>query len=213
MTNQVIPGEPLHTEISYYQSGGRPTARYVSGSTVYEESLENGRWVDLYWSAAGQVQRENLTAKLPGLNPSRYPLEGFQLEMDGQLLHNRWEYVGSSRRPGLRVGTAEAVVELRHAVRPVNLKIITRVDGSPVLARYLEITNTGKSPAALSRVASWSGRLWSNPERPIDSAKMTLNPSFPKGKPQFRVGFFAGEKWGEEGDFTDSARPATCRCW
>lgn len=153
MTDQVIHGEPLHTEITYYQAGGRPTARYVPGSTGYEESLENGRWVDLYWSAAGQVQRENLTAKLPGLNPSGYPLEGFQLEMDGQLLHNRWEYVCASRRPGLRAGTAAAVVKLRHAVRPVNLNIVTRVDGSPVLARYLEITNTGTAPAALSRVA------------------------------------------------------------
>ncbi|MEI7767476.1 MAG: alpha-galactosidase [Phycisphaerae bacterium] len=202
MLNQEIPSKPHHTEISFYQSGGRPTARYVSGSTVYEESLENGRWVDLYWSAGGQVQRENLTAKLPGLNPSRYPLEGFQLEMDGQLLHNRWEHVGSSRRPGLRAGTEEAVVELRHTVRPVNLKIVTRVDGSPVLVRYLEITNTGIAPAALSRVASWSGRLWSNADRPIDSQKMSINPSFPKGKPQFRVGFLAGDRWGEEGDFT-----------
>ncbi len=202
MTLPADPVAPRNTELSFYQSGGRPAARYVSGSTVYEEVFENGRWVDLYWSAAGQVQRENLIVKLPGLNPSRYPLEGFQLEMDGQLLHNRWEHVGSSRRPGLRAGTEEAVVELRHAVRPVNLKIVTRVDGSPVLVRYLEITNTGTAPAALSRVASWSGRLWSNADRPIDSLKMSINPSFPKGKPQYRVGFLAGDRWGEEGDFT-----------
>jgi hypothetical protein len=185
---------PRNTEQSFNKSGERPAARYVSGTTVCEESLDNGRWLDLYWSAAGQVQRENVTAKLSGLNPSRYPLEGFQLEMDGQLLHNRWEYVGANRHPGLRAGTSEAVIELRHAVRPVNLKIVTRVDGSPVLARRLEIANTGKSPAALSRVASWSGRMWSNAERPIDSAKMTLNPSFPKGKPRFR-GWWRLARW------------------
>lgn len=192
----------MNTELSFYTSGDRPAARYVSGSTVYEEALEAGRWTGLYWSASGQVQRENMTPKLPGLSPIRYPQEGFQLEMDGQLLHNKWELVDTSRRPGVRSGTLEAVVGLRHAVRPVSLKIVTRVDGSPVLVRYLEITNTGKAPAALSRVASWAGRLWSNADLPWASTRVVLNPSFQKGQPQFRVGFLAGEKWGEEGDFT-----------
>lgn len=201
-----------NSEISFYQSRGRPAVRYVSDSTVYEEALENGRWTDLYWSAAGQVQRENLTERLPGLDPSRYPLEGFHLEIDGQSLHGDWQWVGTGQRPGPRAGTSEAVVELRHAVRPVTVKIVTRLDGSPVLARYLEITNTGSAPAALSRVAPWSGRLWSNIERPIsmraggaisrESAKMRINPSFPADAAQFRVGFMAGEEWGEEGDFS-----------
>ena len=55
--------------LSFFTSGGRPSARYVSGSTVYEEALDGGQWLNLYWSAGGQVQRENLTVKLPGLNP------------------------------------------------------------------------------------------------------------------------------------------------
>ena len=55
----------------------------------------------------------------------------------------------TSRRPGKRPGTTEAVVELKHQVRPVTVKVVTRLDGSPVLARYLEITNTGRKPAAL----------------------------------------------------------------
>ena len=59
-----------HIEISFPTSGGREAARYVSGDAVYAEALEHGRWIGLYWSASGQVQRENTTAGLPGLEPS-----------------------------------------------------------------------------------------------------------------------------------------------
>ena len=104
-------------EISFHTSGGRPAVRYVSGDAVYAEALEHGRWIGLYWSASGQVQRENTTAGLPGLDSLHTPLQAFELEIDGQALHNRWEWVGALQRPGERPGTREAIVELRHTLR------------------------------------------------------------------------------------------------
>jgi hypothetical protein len=106
-------------EILFHTSGGRQAARYVSGDAVYAEALEHGRWISLYWSASGQVQRENTTAGLPGLDSLHTPLQAFELEIDGQTLHNRWEWTGASQRPGERPGTSEAVVDLRHQLRPV----------------------------------------------------------------------------------------------
>ena len=53
------------------------------------------------------------------------------------------------QRPGAQPGTVEAVVELRHEVRPVTVGVVTRLDGTPILTRWLEITNTGQAPAAL----------------------------------------------------------------
>ncbi|MDQ3700826.1 MAG: alpha-galactosidase, partial [Chloroflexota bacterium] len=50
---------------------------------------------------------------------------------------------------------------LRHAVRPVHVRVCTVLDGTPVLTRWLEITNDGASPAALSAAAPWSGCLQS----------------------------------------------------
>lgn len=78
-------------QISFPKSGQRPAARYVSAETVYEEALEHGRLIGLYWSAAGQVQRENTSAGLPGLDSLHRSLQTFELEMDGQTLHNRWD--------------------------------------------------------------------------------------------------------------------------
>ena len=42
-----------NTEVSSYESAKRPTVRLVSNTTVYEEALEHGRLIGLYWSAAG----------------------------------------------------------------------------------------------------------------------------------------------------------------
>ncbi len=189
-----------NTEITPYTSAGRPTMRHVSATTVIEEVLEQGRWIGAYRSAAGQVQRENVVAGMPNLDSLALPLHAFELEIDGQSLHNRWEWGGAAQRAGAREGVIESVVELRHAVRPVTVRVVTRLDGTPALARWLEIVNTGTAPAALGHIAPWSGVLWSTPARPLGSStRLTTNPS--ATEPAFRVGAFAGEAWGEEGDF------------
>ncbi len=186
--------------ITTYTTGDRPTVRCVSGTTVLEEALERGRWIGLYWSAAGQVQRENTVATLPGLDALRLPLHTFALEIDGQALQNRWVWGAGGEHPGPRAGTVEAVAELRHALRPVTVRVVTRLDGTPILTRYLEITNTGDAPAALAAVAPWNGLLWSTPSHPVGgNPRITTNPSA-AGAP-YRVGYLAGEAWGEEGDF------------
>jgi hypothetical protein len=50
---------PANTNITFWQSGNRPAARYVSANSVYEEALEHGRLVGLYWSASGRQGIKN----------------------------------------------------------------------------------------------------------------------------------------------------------
>ncbi len=194
-----------NTEIAFHKSGTREAARYVSDSTVHEEALEHGRWIGLYWSASGQVQRENIVAGLPGISTLEFPLHAFELEIDGQDLRNHWELVSSSERPGSRPGTREAVVELRHTVRAITVKVATRLDGSPFFARHLEITNTGQAPAALSRVSPWSGLLWTWGkhghwgELPQDTRE------------PFALGYFDSLSQGSEGNFRWESLPAGSR--
>jgi alpha-galactosidase len=194
-----VASQAANTELSFQKSGERPAARYVSASTVFAEALEHGRWVGLYWSASGQVQRENTTTGLPGLDSLALPLHTFELEIDGQSLHNRWEWVGASQRAGPRNGTVEAVVELSHEVRPITVRLVTRLDGTPFLARYLEITNTGKAPAALNHVAPWSGLLWNSGVKGSWGEHLAVNPS--TARTAYRIGYLAGDRWGEEGNF------------
>ncbi|MFH1708322.1 MAG: alpha-galactosidase [Planctomycetota bacterium] len=194
-------GKPTGTEIAFKKEG-RPGARYVSATTVYEEALERTRWLGAYWSATGQVQRENVAAGLPGADPSELPLQAFDLEIDGQALINRWEFAGASERPGVRPGTREAVVELRHQLRPVTVKVVTRLDGTPVLVRYLEITNMGKAPAALARVSPLSGMLWRGSARG-HWCELPAEVDRP-----FTLGYFDGIHQGTEGNFRLEDLPA-----
>ena len=83
----------MNTEISFQKSGPRDTARYVSATTVCEEALQDSRWIGLYWSASGQVQRENVVTGLPGLKPLEFPLHAFapsKIRAD-QERHGQWQ--------------------------------------------------------------------------------------------------------------------------
>lgn len=181
--------------ISFGKSGERPKATFTTGTTVYEEALDNGQLIGLYWSAGGYVQRENVTAEMP--EKKNYLNNSFELEIDGQSLQTGWKWTRAYQRKGERPNTVEGVVELTHEYRPVILKIVTRLDGSPILARYLEITNTGKAPASLSKVCSLSGLLWNfNPEsEDVQSV------------PTYSLGYFGGIQWGQEGRFAWETLP------
>lgn len=194
---------PANTSIQFGSSSPRPFGRYVSDMAVLEEALDHGRLIRAYWSASGQVHRENIAAHEPRLDSLRRPLHVFELEIDGQSLHNRWDWGQTSQRPGERPGTTEAVLTLKHQLRPVTVNVVTRLDGTPIMARYLEITNTGAVPAALSHVAPWSGVLWdTKPTQFTPESTIAPNPSFDEHKQgKFTLGYFAAENLGDEGDF------------
>ena len=181
--------------ITFQKSGTRETARYVSSTSVCEEALHDTRWIGLYWSASGQVQRENVTVGLPGRSPLEFALHAFELEIDGQDLRDQWEFVASSERAGEYPGTRESIVELRHLLRPVSIRIVTRLDGTPFLVRYLEITNSGETVAALGRVSPWSGSLW-NWNGKTHHGEIPIHVSKP-----FALGFFDSLAQGSEGNF------------
>lgn len=188
-------GKPEGIQFAFYKSAMRDVARHVSGTTVREEALQDGRFIGLYWSATGQVHRENIADGLPGLDPLAYPLNTFELEIDGQSLHSQWTWTGASERKGKRPGTVETALELRHNIRPVTVKVVTRLDGTSIHARWLEITNTGKKPAALSHVSPCCGILW--------NTDAIWNPSGLSGKcaSKFSLGYLTGDDWGQEGSF------------
>jgi alpha-galactosidase len=117
--------------------------------------------------------------------------QAFGLEMDGQSLIWDWEWQGLEEvaEEGLR----HVVIGLRHAVRPVSVKVHTKLDGTAILTRWLEVTNTGAQPAALSAVASWSGVL-----QKTNRWRSHLGDG---GGALYSIGYFANSHWGNEGDF------------
>ncbi len=133
--------------------------RYISGKTVYVESLRQGRWVDRYWSADGRVDPSKFWT---GDNAFEIRVKNRPTPptVPGTSLSMGWQWVSSSETPGSRPGTRDSVVELYSLIYPIDIKVHTLLDGTPVLTRWLEITNKSSGPLALTALSPWCGRLW-----------------------------------------------------
>ncbi len=165
-----------------------PTISYRSGWVVYEESLTKGQFVGRGWNGAGFVSFYD-----GRINPGEYPMpEAFSLEIDGQLLASDWQWIGLEKTAS-SPGSLKAVITLRHKVRPVTVKVHTKLDGTAILTRWLEISNTGKQPAALAVACPWSGVLQQTKRwrSHLDGTQLPL----------YSLGHFDSSEWGKEGDF------------
>lgn len=168
-----------------------PTISYRTGWVVYEESLTNGQFVGRGWNGSGYVNFYDGRIKT-----TEHPTpQAFWLEIDSQLLASDWEWVGIDNPPADkdRLSDRHIVVTLKHTQRPVTVRIHTKLDGSPVLTRWLEVVNTGGKPAALSAAYSWSGVM----------QKVNRWASLMKDSkaPLYSIGYFDSSLWGREGDF------------
>jgi alpha-galactosidase len=186
---------------------------YMSGLTIFDESLIHGRWISRYWAANGFVAPErDLTwlaenavkpVKTAGLD-----LHAFWLEVDGQALHFGWELAGMTVEPA--ESGSHACVELRSTLRPISVRVHTVSDGTGFFARWLEITNTGDRPAALSAVSPLSGMV------NLLSAGLggtyypsSLGAEAGGEKSTYSLGYYAESDWGNEGAFTWLPLPGT----
>ncbi|MFA6109813.1 MAG: alpha-galactosidase [Candidatus Latescibacterota bacterium] len=176
--------------------GPEPTITYRTALAVYEESLIKGGYVARGWNGSGFVPFYD-----GRLDPQQFPApQAFWLELDGQLLASDWQWAGFEQQADDRPHGAapepyrvHAVVTLTHGQRPVTVKVHTGLDGTAVVARWLEVTNTGDRPAALSAVCSWSGGL-----QRVNRWQMHLPDA---QSPLYSVGYMANTHWGNEGDF------------
>lgn len=146
--------------ITFSQVGGQHEVRYVSGTTVYIEKLLKDRWVGSYWGAEDSVDQTN-----QGWDNDAFEIrikdESTPPTMPGTLLSSGWRWVSASELPKTDRGARHCVVELSSTTLPITVRVHTLLDGTPVMTRYLEVTNTSNKSLALTAVYPWSGRLWS----------------------------------------------------
>ena len=123
-----------------------PTISYRTGWVVYEESFTKGQFVGRGWNGSGFVSFYD-----GRINPAEHPMpQAFWLEIDGQLLATDWQWVGLEKK-STGPGSLEAVVTLRHNFRPVTVKVHTKLDGTAILTRWLEITQHRQTARCLGR--------------------------------------------------------------
>jgi len=167
-----------------------PGIRFSSGLMVCDEELYNGRWVNRYWTATGQIKPEFHLEDQSAIRSS-LPEDSFQLGIEGQDLAGSWKWVKAEKQTLTDPDGLLVTVELKSTTRPISVKLQTLMHGGPVMVRWLEITNTGTKPTAITRVSPWSGILW-------DDANYVERIDTPKEAP-FEVATTKYEEWGHEG--------------
>ena len=180
-----------------------PTISYRSGLVTYEESLIKGRFVGRGWNGSGFVNFYDGRIKAE----EHATPEAFWIEVDGQALVSDWRWTGFETTPSAgkrKAGELRATVTLKHAVRPVTVAVHTKLDGTAVITRWLELTNTSDRPAALSAACSWSGVL-----QKTNRWRSLLGGT---GRPLYSLGYFDNSKGCDEGNFQWHDLPAARYC-
>lgn len=162
-------------------SGDAHPICFLSDKTVYAEELRDGRWVGRFWASNGRVK----TAY------EGWVCDAFSIELDRQPLVDGWKWESGKEEPRTERGARHFVVELSNSRRPVRLKVHTVLDGTPVLVRWLELTNTSSQPIALTALQPWTSQL---------DARVDADVQQPKTGP-FTLGHFAKVGHKSEGWF------------
>lgn len=169
-------------------SSAAPGVRMTSGLMICDEELYSGRWVNRYWTSTGQIKPD---VHLEGQSRDRagFPIDAFQLGIEGQNLAGTWKLIRIEQKHLTDPDGQLISVELRSDTRPITVKLNTLLHGEMMMVRWLDITNTGKTPTAITSVSPWSGMLW-------DTSGYTER----MGKePPFEVATAKYEVWGHEG--------------
>jgi alpha-galactosidase len=124
--------------------------RFTSGQTICVESMAGDRWAGRYWSADGRIN----------VPYEAWEEDAFDLRIDRRRLAAGWTFVSASEEARAERGARHFVVELANDAAAVRVKAHTLLDGTPVLTRWLEITNASDRPQAMTHVYPWAGKLW-----------------------------------------------------
>lgn len=142
----------------YRPENADPLLCYRSGLMVCEEIFSGGRLMPCGWNAAGYPQNvlSNCATRFDAPRLFDAP-EAFRLELDGMDASFALEWLGVEEQrtdAGLTVR-----VRLRSTLRPVEIAVVTLLDGTQVLQRHLELTNTGETGVTVSHLAVYAGGL------------------------------------------------------
>ena len=157
-------GHAADVDVSITSTARKTEIRYVSGGAVYEEELAAGHWLARHWGFDSQPP------------PGRGELDAFEIRVKTEpspdsvpgALVSDWRAVSAREMEKTDRGARHVAVQLASAQTPLEVTVHTVLDGTPVLKRWLEITNRAGRPIALTSVFPWAGRLWSGGARNVE---------------------------------------------
>src|SRR5438876_4726705 len=139
-----------------------PGIRFSSGLTVCDETLRKGRWVSRYWLSTGMIKPEVHLEEERSVMET-LPIDAFELAIEGEDLAGSWRWIKAQQSKVQNPEDQLVTFELASGTRPITVKVHTLLHGGPVMIRWLEVTNTGRKPTAITKVSPWAGLLWNTP--------------------------------------------------
>lgn len=135
-----------------YKVSDDQEVRFCSEKVICIEQLLDGQWVNRYSTADGRLNflYENWTH------------EAFYVEIDNEPLSGNWALGSINEVSETDKGPRHIVIELTNTAKPLNIKLHTLLDGTPVITRWIEITNISDKPIALTAISPWTGKLWAH---------------------------------------------------
>lgn len=174
----------------YLPQGGAPAVCYRSGLIVYEEFLDGGVLCSGGWNTAGYP------LNVLSACPSRFSRGDFRrpcvfgITANGVRLDSGWLWEGCTVSSEEKTGRTARLL-LKSTVLPVCLTVVTRLDGTGILSRQLEIENTGTAPLNISELSVMQG-----------GAEITAVPTYIQNRESiYRLGYMQFDDFYGEGDF------------
>ena len=155
-------GDSVNWHWSMMKSRGtipaKPEIQYISGPAVYVESLVDGQWNGLQWSADYHQRWQY----------EFWYENAFQITINDELLATDWMFVSVDQEK-TDTDAEHIVVELANQRIPINVKIHTILDGTSIITRWLELTNMSEKSMALNAIYPWTSKMYARSEYKLAS--------------------------------------------
>ncbi|MBI4584047.1 MAG: alpha-galactosidase [Planctomycetes bacterium] len=129
--------------------------RFTFGLHIYVEALVEGRWLNRYWSCDGHFGYGGFGEPAFELQIKEEPRQEA-----GSAVAGGWQWISAAEAPRTERGARHHVVELANPSANLTVRVHTLLDPTPILTRWLEITNTSDRPRALTAAYPWAGGVW-----------------------------------------------------
>ncbi|MBQ1260374.1 MAG: alpha-galactosidase [Clostridia bacterium] len=182
-----------------HDENGKKIFSYRGKMTVYEEELRGGRLTTSGFNSSGYTLNvlEDMPRRLSGTATERFDTGVFSLEVNGASVSYGLEYIGHTNEKLTRENGSEyilAKVSLKNPELSVKVNVCTELDGTGVIARYLEIENLSDRKINLSGITPMRGIL-----EELEGWNAYMKAPDPSGI--YSVGFMESSRWGCEGLF------------
>ncbi len=179
--------------ISKTPSQSFPIFRYDSGDFVLEDVFYNGNYQMTYTSASATgSSRERTLGFISGFHAEYSRFRAFEIEIGGMVLRDHFTYSGYKTEKNPR-GNEVCRVTLFYQPKNIKVEVLTEIDGSGFVVRWLEITNQNESDITVSGLYPMCGILFPEIRGNTFSAEHL--------RPKYSVGSYFDNHYLGEGEF------------